>query len=241
MGNILKEEKILQAIGKHPNIIQIKYKYESPEDKYVYYVMDDLKMNLFDALDDQDFRNKIKNKSKGFFTIINIINKLIDVVQYIHSKGYTHNGLSGTNVLIDNLSSVTVIDFNSAMTSTSKILRKLDYENIAAIAMNIIFVANGLDEEVWMLMNENEFNEILKVHRQLNKYDPVNVVKRIFKLINEIPDDIGTVNCNEENPVTEALNTMNIQDFFEFFKSYGQELEDEGEEGEEGEKEMSSE
>jgi mitogen-activated protein kinase 15 len=102
---LLKEIKIFEFLGKHPNIIQLLNVIRSDKDSDLYLVFDYMDANLFNVI-----RAKILTEQH----IKLITYQLLKAVKYFHSAGIINRNLKPNNILVNSDCKIKLDDFSLA-------------------------------------------------------------------------------------------------------------------------------
>jgi len=104
-GELIENEILAgETLSKHPGIVKLYTHFI--EEEYVYLVLEYVSgVDLFDYLQMSDFKALKETDVKGIFQ------QIVNIVAYIHKKGFVHRDLKLENVMISQSGKVKIIDF----------------------------------------------------------------------------------------------------------------------------------
>jgi len=139
------EHECLEAIGSHPNLVQLKKSFR----------FDDILILQFEKVSGSTLTTHLLKKGslpeeRGF----DVMRQLVSVVSYIHSKGWVHRDLKPDNIIFDDRTNhVKVIDFEFACrwSNASFLSQSLGTFQYSAPEIRACSIYKGPEVDVWSL------------------------------------------------------------------------------------------
>ncbi len=200
-----REARIMARLS-HPNIVSV---IESDFDKKRPYI-------ITEYLDGGDFKNLIKYSNMKLKKKLLILLKILDALNYAHSKGIVHRDLKPSNILLTKEMEPKLSDFGiaailygdeSRLTKSNEVMGTIDY--MSPEQKNN---AKNLDHR------SDIFSFGIILYELLTGRMPQGVFKEPNEIIKSIPDSLNNLvmKCLEYEPVDRFENVLKLKKELEY-------------------------